>query len=135
MIDVISLIQTTLDTELQSIPLRSYWKRRPEVDNDPNPDEYIVYTVDEHEPDDGADGGILIYRSYAVIRYFCRDSWITDAASISLIRSHMDAIRDALTACGFDVSSSWQDVGDVDGISFETFVLNAEYVEVDRDDS
>ena len=135
MIDVISLIQTTLDTELQSIPLQSFWKRKPEIDNDPNPDEYIVYTVDEHEPDDGADGEILIYRSYAVIRYFCRDSWITDSASISLIRSHMGMIRNALIAGGFDVTSSWQDVGDVDGISFETFVLNTEYAEVDRGDS
>lgn len=132
MIDVITLIQSTLDNALLQIPLHSYWKRRPEIDEDPNPDEYVVYTVDEHEPDDGADGEILIYRSFAVIRYFCRESWITDAEKIAVMREHMAAIRAALKAGGFDVTTGWQDVGDVDGISFETFVLNAEYVEVDR---
>ena len=134
MIDVINLLQTTLDEALLDIPLHSFWKRRPELDDDPNPDEYIVYTVDEHEPGDGADGENLFYRSYAVIRYFCRDSWITDAAHIARIREHMAAIHAALIAAGFECPSAWQDAGDVDGISFEAFVLNAEYQEVERGD-
>ena len=132
MIDVVSLLQTALDSALYELPLHSYWKRKPEIDDDPNPDEYVVYTVDEHEPDDGADGEILIYRSYAVVRYFCRDSWQTDTGKITLMRTHMEAIRNALKAGGFDVTTGWQDVGDVDGINFETFVIHAEMAEVDR---
>lgn len=132
MIDVVTLLQTALDSALYELPLHSYWKRKPEIDDDPNPDEYVVYTVDEHEPDDGADGEILIYRSYAVVRYFCRDSWQTDTEKITLMRTHMEAIRNALKAGGFDVTTGWQDVGDVDGINFETFVIHAEMAEVDR---
>ena len=132
MTDIISLLQTTLDEALLEIPLYSFWKRRQELDDDQNPDEYIVYTVDEHEPDIGADGEILVYHSYAVIRYFCRDSWITDTEHITTIRKHLGMIRGALVAAGFECPSAWQDVGDVDGISFETFVLNAEYQEVER---
>ena len=132
MIDVVTLLQTALDSALYELPLHSYWKRKPEIDDDSNPDEYVVYTVDEHEPDDGADGEILIYRSYAVVRYFCRDSWQTDTEKITLMRTHMEAIRNALKAGGFDVTTGWQDVGDVDGINFETFVIHAEMAEVDR---
>lgn len=134
MIDVITLIQNTLDNALLQIPLHSYWKRRPEIDDEQNPDEYVVYTVDEHEPGDGADGVILIYRSYAVIRYFCRDSWITDAATITIMREHMAIVLDALRDAGFDITTGWQNVGDVDGISFTTFVMTAEFAEVDRGD-
>jgi len=132
MIDIIQLTQTTLDTALATIPLRSFWLRRQEIDGDPDPDEYIVFSVDEHEPDASADGEILIYRSYVTVRYFCRDSWIGDSNKYAVIRNRMAAIRTVLIGAGFDCSSGWQDVGDVDGISFQTFVLSAEYTEVDR---
>lgn len=131
MIDVIALTQTTLDTAFTSIPLHSFWLLRQEIDGAPDPDEYIVYTADEHEPEDGADGKILIYRSYVTVRYFCRDSWPGDVTQAAVIRSRLDAIRAAMTAGGFDCSG-WQTVGDVDGISFTTFVMTAEYAEVDR---
>lgn len=160
MIDVIAYTQTTLDTALHEIPLHSFWLRRQEIDSDPipqesnnqnqqesgnntasqevqnysNPDEYIVYSVDEHEPESGADGVGLIYVSHVTVRYFCRDSWISDSAQYSTIKSRMAAIREALIDAGFDCSSGWQDAGDVDGISFQTFVLSAEFAEVDRGD-
>lgn len=132
MIDIIQLTQTTLDSVLAAIPLHSFWLRRKEIEEDPNPDEYIVYTVDEHEPNDGADGKILIYKSYVTVRYFCRDSWIGDSSKYAVIKNRMSTIRSALIGAGFDCSSGWQDAGDVDGISFQTFVLTAEYSEVDR---
>ena len=131
MIDVISLTQTTLDNVLAVDPLRSFWLLRQEITGEADPDEYIVYSADEHEPDDGADGGILVYRSYVTVKYFCRDSWPGDAVKAALIRSRLNTIRGALAAGGFDCSG-WQNVGDVDGISFVTFVLTAEYAEVDR---
>ena len=131
MIDIIALTQTTLDNALASIPLHSFWLLRQEIDGVPDPDEYIVYTADEHEPDDGADGGILIYRSYVTVRYFCRDSWPGDSVQAALIRSRLEAIRAAMTGGGFDCGG-WQNVGDVDGISFMTFVMTAEFAEVDR---
>lgn len=134
MIDIVQLLQFSLDTELSSIPLRSFWMLRQEMDETTNPDEYIVYTVDEHEPDAGADGTGLIYTSYAVVRYFVRESWIGAGEKYHMIRQHMNAIRTALVKAGFDCGG-WQNVGDVDGISFATFVMNAQYTEVDRGDS
>ena len=131
MIDVVSLTQTTLDNSLRKIPLHCYWLRRQDIDDDPNPDEYVVYTVDEHEPDDGADGRILIYRSYVTVRYFCRDSWPGNAKQAAVIRKRLAAICAAMSGGGFNCSG-WQNVGDVDGISFDTFVMTAEYAEVDR---
>lgn len=130
--DIVSLVQTALDDALMSIPLYSFWMQRQEIDNDPNPDEYVVYTVDEHEPEAGADGTGLIYRSYVTVRYFCRESWLSDTERIQTARNHMTAVRQALLTDEFECSSGWQDVGDVDGISFITFVLTAEYAEVDR---
>lgn len=131
MIDIIALTQETLDTALAAIPLRSFWLLRQEIDGEADPDEYIVYSADEHEPEAGADGVGLIYRSYVTVRYFCRDSWPGDAVKIALIRSRLNTIRGALTTGGFDCSG-WQNVGDVDGISFTTFVMTAEFAEVDR---
>ena len=133
MIDIIALTQETLDTALAAIPLRSFWLLRQEIDGEADPDEYIVFTADEHEPADGADGGILVYRSYVTVRYFCRDSRPGDAAQAAIVRSRLAAIRTAMTGAGFDCSG-WQNVGDVDGISFVTFVMTAEYTEVDRGD-
>ena len=115
-------------------PLQSCWLLRQDLTRDDNPDEYIVYTVNEHEPVSGADGADLIFRSYVTVRYFCRDSWIGDAEKYTRIRQRLDQIRKALKAADFEISSGWQDVGDVDGISFETFVLQAEYTEVDNGD-
>ncbi|MBR6090857.1 MAG: hypothetical protein IKP86_13050 [Anaerolineaceae bacterium] len=65
------------------------------------------------------------------MRYFCRDSWIGDAEKYTIIRERLDRIRKTLITADFEISSGWQDVGDVDGISFQTFVLQAEYSEVD----
>ena len=135
MIDVIAFTQLTLDTALAEIPLHSFWLLRQEIDGEANPDEYIVYTAVEHEPDAGADGENLIYRSYITLRYFCRESWIGIAEKAALIRSRLTTIRAAMIEGGFDCSSGLQNVGDVDGISFTTFVLTAEYVEADRDNS
>lgn len=156
--DIVSLIQIALDTALvfgyhdpglaynrikynrgtgiteAEDPLRSYWLLRQDLTADNNPDEYIVYTVEDHAPDDGADGAGLIYVSYITLRYFCRDSWIGDADKYAHIRQRLDQIRKTLKASDFEISSGWQDVGDVDGISFETFVLEAKYTEVDRGD-
>lgn len=132
MIDIIELTQYTLDNALHEIPIFSYWNRRQEIDEDPNPDEYIVYSATEHEHLAGADGSGLIYKSYVTLRYFVRENWIGDAGKYPLIRQHMDAIRAAMIAGGFDCSSGWQDVGDIDGISFSTWILSAEYAEVDR---
>lgn len=131
MIDIVSLTQTTLDTALGDLQLRSFWMLRQEIAGDPEPDEYIVYTADEHEPDDGADGVILIYRSYVTVRYFCRDSWPGDATQAAVIRSRLAMIRAAMAAAEFDCSG-WQNAGDVDGISFIAFVMTAEFAEVDR---
>lgn len=133
MIDVIELTQTTLDNALAEIPLLSFWLQRQEIDDDPNPDEYIVYTADEHEPDAGADGRDLIFRSYVTLRYFCRENWIGIAEKAALARSRMNMIRSAMISGGFECSG-WQNVGDVDGISFTTFVMTAEFAEVDRGD-
>ena len=134
MIDVVALIQSSLDTELCRIPIRSYWLQKQELDDDRNPDEYIVYTVDEHDPDAGADGEGLIYTSYATIRYFVRENWIGSSEKYHLIRQHMNAIRAAMIKNGFEIGS-FQNVGDVDGISFTAFVLSARYTEVDRADN
>ena len=133
MIDIIQLVQSSLDTELNRIPIRSYWMQRQELDDDQNPDEYIVYTAVEHEPEAGADGKGLIYRSYVTLRYFVRESWIGSGEKYHLIRQHMNAIRTAMIKNDFDCGS-WQNVGDVDGISFTTFILSAQYSEVDRGD-
>lgn len=159
MIDVITLIQTALDAALvqeshgqnmvynqirynlaqteeteKADPLRSYWLLRQDLSSDTNPDEYIVYTVEEHAPDDGADGAELIFESYVTLRYFCRDSWIGDADKFTVIRNRQKQIRKTLLDADFEISSGWKDVGDVDGISFETFVLEAKFTEVDRGD-
>lgn len=134
MIDIIELLQQTLDNALQEVPLRSYWLLRQEIDDDPNPDEYIVYSAEEHAPDVGADGIGLIYRSYVTIRYFCREEWIGNADHLQTARKHMKLIREALAAAEFECTSGWNSVGDVDGISFRTFVLSAEYTEVDYGD-
>lgn len=115
-------------------PLRSYWLLRQDLTDDNRPDEYIVYSVNEHEPEAGADGFGLIYVSYITVRYFCRDSWLGDSDKYQAIQKRLKQIRKALLDADFDVSSGWRDVGDVDGISFETFVLQAEYTEVDRGD-
>lgn len=157
MIDVIKLVQTTLDGTLcppqyrsnaafnlmvfnaselteedsPADPLRSYWLLRQDLDRDENPDEYIVYSVNVHEPGAGADGVGLIYRSYVTIRYFCKDAWIGDADKYAPIQNRMNQIRQVLKAADFDITSGWQDIGDVDGISYETFVLTAVYTEVD----
>ena len=134
MIDVVQLIQSSLDTELNSIPIRSYWLQKQDLDDDRNPDEYIVYTVDEHEPEAGADGEGLIYKSYVTLRYFVRENWIGSSEKYHLIRQHMNVIRFAMLKNGFEIGS-FQNVGDVDGISFATFILSAQYTEVDRGDS
>lgn len=115
-------------------PLRSYWLLWQDLTEDDRPDEYIVYSVNEHEPEAGADGFGLIYVSYITVRYFCRDSWLGDSDKYQTIQKRLEQIRKALLDAEYDVSSGWRDVGDVDGISFETFVLQAEYTEVDRGD-
>lgn len=160
MIDVIGYIQRTLDGAFcmaadpagsvyngitfntsafllpreSETPLHSYWLLRQDLTADQTPDEYIVYTAEEKTPDIGADGAGLIYRSYITIRYFCRDSWIGDAEKYAEIKTRMEKIRKALLDAGFDVTTGWKDAGDVDGISFETFVLAAEYTEIDYGD-
>lgn len=131
MIDVVSLIQNTLDSGLASIPLYSFWLIRQDVDEDPNLDEYVVYTGDLHEPDIGADGEILIFRSKISVYYTCRGSWIGEGDQFETIQNRLSLIRNTMTGGGFDAVSGWNDLGDIDNLGFKTFLMSFEYVEVD----
>jgi len=141
MTDVIQLIQTTLDTaftppQVGTTPsppsVKTFWLSRRDIDAETNGNEYIVYSVEERVPEAGADGGELIFRSYVTIRYFVQCGLIGDNASYATIKTRMNTARTALYNVGFDISSGWRDVGDVDAIGYETFVLSAEYTEAER---
>lgn len=130
MSDIRALVQATLEGSLLAIPVYSYWLRRQEVTPDPNPDEYVVYTITAGIPAIGADGGILTLESSVTLRYFCREGLIGTAAGQQLIEDRLSRIRGAFQTAGFDCPGGWQSVGDVDGISFETFVLGVSFQEV-----
>ena len=57
--DVLQLVQSTLDDALETDAVRVYWGQRGEIDEDANRQEYIVYSQDSDDVLESADGGVV----------------------------------------------------------------------------
>ena len=130
MIDIRSLIQTKLDTALNSFGVYVFWQRRIEVASDPNPNEYIVFTYGGESPEKHADNKPLIERAYVTIRYYYRAENADTYAKRQIISGRETLIKTSLKNAGFNIDVGPFDAGDVDDIGFYCTVFECSYSEV-----
>ena len=130
--DLINLVQNTLDTALNGLNIKVYWTRRLDGVETPNPAEYVIFMLDEENNDVMADGRTITIRSDISVLYYVSESMLRDSAGRARIQNRKRLIREALKTAGFETPRGWSPIGDVDLIGFEVFVLDAAYIEINE---
>ncbi len=121
-IDVRALVQSTLDTALL---IRSFWQSKVETAGE-DPDEYVVYTLDNDAPT-YADNLPTYLTANIAVRYYYRMSLLETQANRTAVKSRERAIYNALQGAGFSISAGPFDVGDIDDIGFGASVYECYY--------
>lgn len=123
MIDILDLVQTTLDTLLitETSTVYSFWGRRAEVDDDKQTQEYIIYSIEGDPADVSADGDVMYRMMTVSLQYYVKYSVARTYAGRKKACDRMDAIREAMRTAGFGCSGGWAEIGDVDEVGFATF--------------
>lgn len=125
--DVLELVQTTLDTALSSAAVRVYWGQRGDIDEDANKQEYIVYSQDSDDVLESADGQIVARTASIAVRLYVEQNYCRSYAGRSAWKTRTDAIILAMEAAGFLCAGGWSEIGDVDDVGFSTFLAIFDY--------
>ncbi len=119
--DVLNLVQTTLDTLLNSAGVRVYWGRRAEITSDANQTEYVIYTLESDEAEVSADGNVLYRMTRVAVQYYSQMRITRTYTGRQTTLDRMESIMEALRSAGFGTSAGWEEIGDVDDVGFATF--------------
>lgn len=129
MTDVRVLVQAALDTALNG-EVCVFWQRRAEIEDDPNSDEYIVYTIGGDRHSAFADGEPLTSKADATVRYYYKHETIDTPAGRAKVKEREATILTALKNADFSCPSGAFDAGDVDEVGCFTSVIECSYVRV-----
>lgn len=120
--DVLQLVQDTLDTALATDGVRVYWGQRGEIDEDANKKEYIVYSQDSDDELESADGGMIARTASIAVRLYVEQNYCRSYAGRTAWKTRTDAILSAMKTAGFLCGGGWSEIGDVDDVGFSTFL-------------
>ncbi|MHC1772949.1 MAG: hypothetical protein AB9907_14710 [Flexilinea sp.] len=120
--DVLQLVQTTLDDALETDAVRVYWGQRGEIDDDANKQEYIVYTQDSDDVLESADGNVVARTASIAVRLYIDQNRCRSYAGRTAWKTRTDAIISAMESAGFLCAGGWSEIGDVDDVGFSTFL-------------
>lgn len=126
MIDIRAMVQTALDTALNGA-VYVFWQRRAEIADDPNPSEYIVYTLGGDYNRAFADNEPLVQEADVTVRYYYKYEMLDTTAGRALVKERENAILSALKGAGFSCPSGAFDSGDVDEVGCFTSVIECNY--------
>lgn len=125
MSDLRAHLQSTLDGALAACGVYSYWIRKSDSGGDP--DEYVVYTLDDNTYPFCADDAVLARVASLSIRYYYRDSLLRSSSGRTKIKNREEQISSALVSAGYNLPNGYFDAGDIDDIGFGTTAFTAEY--------
>lgn len=127
MTDIQSLVQSTLDNALMGT-VYVFWQRKVEIEGDPNPDEYVVYTRGTDDDLEEADNGQVITKEADVtIRYYYKCELVESAEGRAMVKGRESTILTALKDAGFLCSGGFFDAGDVDAVGCFTSIAECSY--------
>jgi len=126
MTDIQTLVQTTLDTALAGA-VYAFWQRKAEIESDPNPDEYVVYTLGPDKGKAFADNSPLLMEADVTVRYYYRYELIDTATGRTIVKNRTNQILTALKGAGFSCPGGFFDAGDVDEVGCFTSVCECSY--------
>ena len=129
MTDVRGLIQTALDTALNGAVF-VFWQRKAEIEEDPNPSEYIVYTLGGDYNRAFADNAPIVQEADITVRYYYKYEKLDTAAGRALVKSRENTILTALKGAGFSSLGGFFDAGDIDEVGCFTSVAECNYKRV-----
>lgn len=117
------LIQTSLDTALDSKNILVYDQRKSGADAD----QYIVYSMSGDNQEEFADDKVLVKNANVTVRYYYRSEKLDNYPTRQYIREIEDLIESTLESVGFNVPFGRFDGGDIDDIGFHTTIFECEY--------
>lgn len=127
MTDIQSLVQSALDNALAGA-VYVFWQKKVEIEDNPNPDEYVIYTRGTDEEIEKADNGQVITKEADVtIRYYYKCELIETAEGRARAKSRESQILSALRSAGFMCTHGFFDAGDVDAVGCFTSVAECSY--------
>ncbi len=129
MSDIRGLVQTTLDTELSGA-MFVHWQLRVEIQSDPNPNEYVVYTLGGDNDSAFADNEPLVKSADVTLRYYYRKEKLNTHAGREAVKSRENSMLTAMKTAGFYTPSGFFDAGDIDGIGYMVSVSEWSYARV-----
>ncbi len=131
MVDVLQLVQDTLDNALGADCVRVYWGQRGEIDPEAKKDEYAIYSQDDDSVLVSADGDIVARTASVAVRLYIEQAKCRTYAGRQAYRSRSVAILNAMSAAGFLCGDGWSEIGDVDDIGFAVFLAIFDYARVE----
>lgn len=133
MVDVLQLVQETLDTSpLGSEGVRVYWGQRGDIDAGANPNEYVIYSQDDDSVSESADGGVLARTASIAVRYYLSAPLARTSSGRRLATKRVNQIHAALDEAGFTLPDGWLELGTLDQADFLEFVGKFEFARVEE---
>ena len=129
MTDIRAIAQTALDTALNGA-VYVFWQRKAEIANDPNPSEYIVYTLGGDYNRKFADNVPIAKEADVTVRYYYKYEKLDTSAGRALVKAREETLLTALKGAGFSSLGGFFDSGDIDEVGCFTSVAECNYKRV-----
>jgi len=127
MINLVPIIQKTMDDAFAADGLYTYWQTKAETSGEV--DEYIVFTLAGQQGEAWSDDIPYITRADATIRYFYRREKISNHRGRTSVMQRTADMWTALNGAGFDCPAGPFDAGDIDGNGYRCTIMEVNYRE------